>query len=986
MAWAGDGSAWFVRPWQSDDGLPNSTVTGLAQTPDGYLWLATPSGLARFDGMRFQQFSLMGYVGEQNRGVLAMALDRQGGLAMALDRGAVLCLDPGAARVFTLASGLPDLIPLSIVEDGVGSLWVAYRGGSVCRIKAGATTSIGAQEGLPTGPGNCSFATDAKGRLWFFKAGSFGQVRQDRFETLAEFDPFPARMTAARDGGVWICSGPRLFKYMGGGKPEALGAIDSENVDTEPTAMLEDHSGALWIGTSFHGLFRYDGDEFERIQTSHSQILSLAEDRQGNLWVATGGGGLNRIRSRAVELEGVEAGLPFETVQSICEDETGGLWATTQNGSLVRRLDGKWSPVLTNAAWPGSATCLASDPSGAVWVGTLHYGLYCWRQGAVVPWEKDKKLMGHSVHALLFSKRGDLWIAEANPNALQRLRAGKLETLELPGDLRGIRAIAEDAAGSIWIGTSRGVLLRLADDRPIDVTRHMLDLPKSIRCMYATPDGSLWIGYAGWGLGRLKDGRLTSIMSEQGLYDDYISRIVADGQGWLWFGSDRGIFKVRQREFDELAEGHAASVRSIPYGRGEGLPNLQASFGDSPSGLRSRDGRLWIPMRTGLVSVNPAQLHEGPEPLPVLLSRVSADDKTLAWYGGVLPPGKADGWDIHDLRERREPLRLAPNYRRLQFDYTSIDFVRPENVCFRYRLHGLDENWVEAGTQRSAAYQRLSSGNYRFEVQACNQDGFWSQTPATLSFIVEPFVWETWWFRAAVLTAVVFGGVALVRYVSFRRLQRQLARAQQQAALHQERARIAKDIHDDLGANLTQIALLSEFARQDSAVSSKVDAHAEKISATARQAVKSLDEIVWAVNPRNDTLAELIDYTGQFALDYLHLAGVRCRLDCPDPIPKHTIPAEIRHNLFLVVREALTNVVKHAQANEVHLRLALTDGLLGIQIQDNGLGFEGATEHRWADGLRNMRQRMQEIGGECRIESHPGKGTRITLELPWPRR
>jgi signal transduction histidine kinase len=678
--------------------------------------------------------------------------------------------------------------------------------------------------------------------------------------------------------------------------------------------------------------------------------------------------------------------LPFETVQSICEDKSGNLWATTQNGSLVRRLAGKWIPVPTNEIWSGSATCLAADPSGAVWVGTLHHGLSCWHDGGFVHLEKDQRLKGHSVHAMLVSRKGDLWIEEANPNLLQRLRPGKLETLELPGDLRGMRAIAEDAGGNIWVGTSRGVLLRVTDDRAVDMTSQIQDFPKSIRCLYATPDGSLWIGYAGWGLGRLKDGHLTGIMSEQGLYDDYISRIVDDGHGWLWFGSDRGIFKARQRELDDVAEGRAASLRSFPYGRSEGLPSLQASFGDSPSGLRCQDGQLRIPMRTGLVSVNPDQFHEDSQPLPVLLSRVAVDDRTIAWYGGLLPVGKEHDQTIYDIRNPKGGLRLSPRHRRVEFDYTAMDFVRPETVRFRYRLHGLDESWTDAGPQRSAMYLRLPSGSYQFEVRACNPDGVWSETGPALSFVVEPFIWERWWFRTIALASLTFGGIALVRYVSFRRLQLQLQRAQREAALHQERARIAKDIHDDLGANLTQIALLSEFARQDRGAPSKVDAHTEKISATARQAVKSLDEIVWAVNPHNDTLAELVDYTQQFALDYLQLAGIRCRLDFPEQMPERDVSADVRHNLFLVVKEALNNVVKHAGADEVWLRLAATDLGLRIVIEDNGHGFEGSTEHRWADGLKNMRQRMQEAGGECRVDSRPGTGTRVTLELPWDSR
>ena len=314
-----------------------------------------------------------------------------------------------------------------------------------------------------------------------------------------------------------------------------------------------------------------------------------------------------------------------------------------------------------------------------------------------------------------------------------------------------------------------------------------------------------------------------------------------------------------------------------------------------------------------------------------------------------------------------------------------MSFYAPENVQFRYRLEGVDKDWIEAGTQRSVAYSRLPAGNYHFHVIASNRDGVWNEKGAGLAFMVLPFFWETLTFRLTALGAFTLCVILMVRYVSFRRLRLRLQQAEKQAALYKERARIAKDIHDDLGANLTQIALLSELVRQDSTPPSKTDVHTQKISATARQAIKSLDEIVWAVNPRNDTLAQLMDYTGQFALDYLESAEIRCRLDFPDQIPELQIPTNVRHNLFLVVKEALNNVVKHARADEVWLRLATTVEALQIEIEDNGCGFGRTSDSPGADGLRNMRQRMKEIGGECRIESRIGSGTKIIIEFPWPR-
>jgi signal transduction histidine kinase len=247
-----------------------------------------------------------------------------------------------------------------------------------------------------------------------------------------------------------------------------------------------------------------------------------------------------------------------------------------------------------------------------------------------------------------------------------------------------------------------------------------------------------------------------------------------------------------------------------------------------------------------------------------------------------------------------------------------------------------------------------------------------------------PFYWQTWWFRLLMLLVFTLSVVAIVRYVSFRRLHRRLHLLEQQAALQRERARIAKDIHDDLGADLTQIAYLGELAHQDRAEPEKATQRIASISATARQAVRSLDEIVWAVNPRNDTLAHLIDYAGQFAVDYLRVVGIRCRVDFPDPIPARELSTDLRHNLFLVIKEALHNIFKHAAATEVWIRASVAEKNFEITIEDNGHGFDREPDDALADGLRNMRQRMADIGGECHFESFPGSGTKVILRLPWP--
>jgi signal transduction histidine kinase/ligand-binding sensor domain-containing protein len=853
----------------------------------------------------------------------------------------------------------------------------------VYRIKDGKASAVSKADGFPSAGGMCALARDSKGRIWFAKNGQIGLFQNERFQTLLRLTASPTRITGARSGGIWICSGFHVLKFEDGRKAQDLGEFNPEFSNSEPSALLEDHDEALWIGTTFSGLYRLGDDGFEKIPTSYPSVACLMEDREGSIWVGTDGGGLNQIRPRAAELETTETGLPFAAVQSITEDTNGVVWVTTRNGALAYRAARGWTTLPETRNWSNDASCVTADAFGDLWVGTRHRGLICRRGGEFLGSREIGKTRGITIHTLLATRSGDIWLGEDSPTAIERLRNGQLQSLEVPVDIRSIRATTEDSSGQVWFGTSKGILLRADGDRLVDETSLLGKTPLSIRCLHPGPDGSLWIGFASFGLGRIKDRQFSLIGTAQGLYDDYISQILADDQGWLWCGSDTGIFKVRQKDLEAVAEGRAKRVQCIRYGQREGLAASLANFGDAPGFLRSKDGRLWFPTRTALAVIDPRKLRHNLEPPPVLLTRVTVADKTVASYGGAMPVERANPPGTVDLRDPQAVLRLPPDHGRIEFEFTGLSFIGSDNIRFRYRLEPVDNNWIESRPrERSAGYSRLASGRYRFHLAASSSEGEWSEKEADLALIVSPFFWQTWTFRFAAFGAFTGLIIGMVRYVSFRRLRTQLRVLEQQSALHQERARIAKDIHDDLGANLTQISLLGELAQQDRGTPEKAGEHIGKISSTARELIKSLDEIVWAVNPGNDTLAHLVDYSGQFALDYLRVAGIRCRLDFPEQTPARELSTDIRHNLFLIVKEALHNIVKHSHATEVWLRVHAMDGQLHIAIEDNGQGFNGAPHHSGADGLRNMRQRATEIGGECKIESRPGAGTKVVVDMP----
>jgi signal transduction histidine kinase/ligand-binding sensor domain-containing protein len=966
---ASGASPWFVRAWQTDDGLPDNNITGVYQNQEGYLWVATQGGLARFDGVKFREADLS-IPSQRTRPLIRLMLPASDGrLWLALEGGVVVAYSPTRTNVFSTANGLPNYRPTSLAQASDGAVWVGYVDGSACRIFSGKVTRYTARSGL-TGGGPCVVVNDLGGEIWFAKAGALSVFRQDQIHYAADLPEGVVRLAAARSGGLWISTGGQLMRMEAGKPPAKIIEINYSPSGVDPSTLYEDHSGAVWVGMQAGGLFRVAGTNVVSVPTTDPEILAIGEDREGNIWVGTQGGGLNRLRPRVLELENVESGLTASSVRSVCEDTRGALWVAMQNGDLARRENGVWrvvsQAVESNLANGIRTTCVTSDGGGGVWIGTAHGGLRHWFNGQLTTLDRSDGLGGESIRALLNDRDGNLWIAHESPVGVQRYRDGNFINLPHMAGTRAVRVMVQDQGGTVWLGTLDGFLFRADGDKLVDASAETLSHRKPVRSLYATPDGDLWIGYAGAGLGRLHAGKFSSLSTDRGLHDAYICGMCPDEGGGFWFSSDHGIFQVRQRELEDALAGKIPAVRSIVYGREEAMPSLAGNYSFSPGVVRSQDGHIWFATHSGLVGVNPGQSSPNHLAPPVLIESVVADGVPVAFRAGL-------------------PVKLSPKNRKIEIEFTALSFVAPDNVAFRCKLEGWDDAWSSVPRQqRSMSYARLPAGSYRFRVIACNNAGMWNEVGATLLFEVEPFFWNTSWFQLGVSALMLAIVAVAVRYYSRRKYLARLQKLEQEAALQKERGRIARDIHDELGANLTQISLLGKFAKSDLAEPEKAGAHVEKIAAIARLGVKSVDEIVWAVNPRNDNLSQLLDYAGQYAVDFLSAANIRCRIDFPEKIPARGLAAAIRHGLFMVVKEALNNAAKYSGASEITLRAQFQADVLTLSVEDNGRGFASPKEDALADGLRNMRQRATDIGGRCEIESRPGTGTKVRVELRLP--
>jgi ligand-binding sensor domain-containing protein/signal transduction histidine kinase len=976
MAAAVDGLPPFnSRIWQIDEGLPDNLVQAIAQTPDGYLWVGTRNGLARFDGVSFTLLESASMPEIKNSSVTALCADRHGALWIGTDGDGLARLSGATLTRYNKNNGLPGNYLTSICETRDGSLWIGTTAGA-SRFKDGKFANYTSKNGLLSDIVNAIFE-DTQGTLWIGTGEGLNRWKNGALDaySLNPNSPHNAILAIYQDrpGQLWIGSniGMMLCEH---GSSELFDTVQGLS-DRFVGAFCEDRDGNLWIGT-YGGLNCLRAgrfyNELNNEGAPYDKINALCEDREGNLWVGSREG-LIRLNPKRFFTYTKQQGLTHNNIMSMLEDRHGSLWVGTWGGGLDQLCNDKFTAFATTNGFPNDlilALCEAHD--GGLWVGTDYDGgLIRFKNGNCSRYTPKDGLIGAPIRVIHEDSSSNVWIGTSA--GLSCLKNGKFTNYtvkeHLPYNI--VRAICEDRGGNLWIGTEAG-LSRLDHGRFTNFSTNNGLSDDAVLALYADDAQNLWIATASGGLNRWHNGRFTAYGMQDGLFSDAVLSVLEDDHGWLWMSSQRGTFRVRKADLDAFDQKKIRAIPCISYGKADGMESIMCNAVAQPAAWKSRDGRLWFPTTKGLLAVVPdIKINESPP--PVFVQEVVADKRRIT-------PERLE--EPASFRNLDAPIRIPAGRGEMEFHYSALSYLAPEKNRFKYQLSGVDPEWVDAGTRRVAYYHNIYPGHYIFRIAACNNDGVWNETGASLGFVLLPHFWQTWWFLGIGLLAGVGSVGGTVRYISWRKLRQKLAVLELQHSLEKDRARIARDIHDDLGATLTQITLLSELTQRESTQSGQVKLHATQISQTARELVQAMDEIVWAINPRNDNLPRLAGYLFQYAEKLFSGTPLRCRFDSPDDLPEQNLSAETRHHLFLAVKEALNNSARHAGATEVWLRLKLNDSELCISIEDNGRGIAADARRQFGNGLDNMKKRMEEIGGHFELTTCPGGGTTIRFRLP----
>jgi signal transduction histidine kinase/ligand-binding sensor domain-containing protein len=991
MGGARGSAAWAAAPeltnfhhtmWTSEDGL--GAVFDIQQAADGYLWLTTSTGVFRFDGVRFQSVEEATNGAVPNREIHAVFLAASGGVWLKTRAAGLLFWKDGRLTTFTDRRCTPVLQMEGIAEDRNGSLWLQASGG-LFHMRGSTCEQIGPEHGYPGGfP--AAILVDREGDVWVRTLGGallflapgqskFQRIEYDAGATSAAFVLATAThntfLHEAPDGSIWLSDDHGLRRVTNKGAarivPEPHGQGKKENIQFGDFTFAAD--GSMWA-VSDKGLRRFDhvdqwpttraterapGESFTTRQgLSSDAVWKVFIDSEATIWIGTNSG-LDRLRNTALTT------VPLPPAQehdfSILAGDQGSIWTGNRSLPLTHvAADGR----ITSFPRTLGTICIRRDRDGTIWsAGGVDARLYRSSGSGWSPMRYPEKEVG-PVISLAVDRNHDLWISTATGGVYHFAQGTWNRQNEILGKKPGILGtMTGDEAGNVWFGFSNYLVEWDGNGY------QRFSFPNGMRGVSETTMSArgdrVWLGGSG-GVELFTQGHFYVMRWKNQDLPGRVSGVLETRAGDLWMNGSSGITHVAGGELAHWLRDPDYAVSAERLDALDGLPGLSAERIPEPSLAESPDGRLWFATTRGIAWLDPATVHKNRNrvPPPVIISSVISNGKTYPGSSDITLPAHAD---------------------RLEINYTALSLAIPERVRFRYKLEGVDSDWQDAGTRRQAFYTHLPPGNYRFRVIACNNDGVWNETGATLGVVMKPAFYQTWWFTAL----VVFGAAALLWWMVRLRITSIARQLQGRLAERMaERERIARELHDTLLQSLFGLTLRFHTAADrlpvdDPAREALDDAlqQSDKVMQEGRERVTNLR----VRHTESASLAEALADIGN-QLRAIHPANFQITVK-GQPRPLEAI---VQEEILLIGREALTNAFSHSGAQNIVAELSYQTGALHVCVSDDGRGIDegvlqaGYRSGHW--GLPGMRERASKMRGELRVGRSRSGGTQIDLQVP----
>jgi signal transduction histidine kinase/ligand-binding sensor domain-containing protein len=949
--------------WTADSGLPQNIIRGIVQTPDGYLWIATLNGIARFDGVRFTTFDRSNSPGITANRFAAMVAGKNGDLWLYTEGGTIVRYHQSHFRTLGPAEGVRENSARAITSDGHGQIW-SLLGTDIFEWneKAGQFRPLPNPDHMRYKPldwdGTGFWGTEAQ-NLVCLSYGKWSKHVVPSSIPLRSVD----KVAVGADGAVWLQLPQDHFARF---------FDQAWTVHSKPfLTAFQNPERRSWQASIDAHLDR----------TLHLPVVgaqdpirynTIVEDGEHNVWVGSEGKGIFRIQRETIHVYSVAQGLAGAGVYPVLRDLHGDIWVGTWPAGLTQFHHGEVSKTYRpKDGLPGLVTALADDGDGGLWIGT-HGGLAFLSQGHIRA-QRDLPSDFSVIQAILALADETLFLG--TPDGLYKFAIVKNSEgvrLQPQGKLMegDVRVLVKCRHGDLWVGGYSG-LTRIHAGILTHWSEHEGLPSATVRSVYEDADGVLWVGTYDGGLGRYADNRWTRFTKDDGLFDNGAFQILEDAHANLWMSSNRGIYRVDKNRLNDIANGKAKKMILAPsYGRSDGLLNAECNGGLWPAGAQDDEGNLWFPTEEGVAVVDTNLINRNTTPPKVVIESVLLD---------------------HVQANANSPITIRPGQGGLEIQYAALSFSKPEQVVFRYMMDGLDSTWEEVGSRRTAYFSHMPSGSYTFRVMAANSDGVWSAPQESIPIKVLPPFYLTGWF-----IALMCGLLLLMTYVLWilrvaefkRRANVQQAFAQELIASQEnERRRISAELHDSLGQRLIVIKNLAYFLRRPKAAGLGGDEQQQtldEMSSEVSQAIEETRTISYNLRP--------------FQLDRLGLskaiealvrsigAASEIRFQTSIENVDESFPEAQRINVYRIIQEATNNILKHSGATEAEIRIQKTSQGVTLMISDNGKGFTQDTKSvstgKSGFGLIGIRERTLLMGGTVKIQSNPDSGAVLRFEFP----